>query len=150
MILFTDIDDQRILQSDWMKSTTATSNQKVAASHATFLWWLSPIKNLRDQSIPSKDIIKKSWARTTTGQSHPPKVVFSDAAFPWWITSCKKAKTSLDSFQRYWWSNNSAIWLAKKHDWQTQPKQVVPDATFAWWLSPSKNSKRLQNFFQRY
>ena len=80
-------------------------------------------KNLRDQSIPSRDIIKKSWARTTTGQSHPPKVVFSDAAFPWSITSCKKAKTSLDSFQRYWWSNNSAIWLAKKHDWQTQPKR---------------------------
>ena len=37
-----DIDDQRILQSDWKRNTTGHTQPKVVVSDAAFAWWLSP------------------------------------------------------------------------------------------------------------
>ena len=35
----------------------------------------------------------------------------SDATFPWWFSPCKKSMILIDSFHRYRWSKNPAIWL---------------------------------------
>ena len=33
--------------------------------------------------------------------------------FSWWLPPCKNSKLLADSFKKYWWSKNSAIWLDK-------------------------------------
>ena len=42
-----------------------------------------------------------------------------DATFSWWLPPHKKYKILMDSFHRYWWSNNSANWLNEKVFWPT-------------------------------
>ena len=44
------------------------------------------------------------------------KVVVSDPIFPWWLSQCKKSKTSIDSFPKYWWSNNATILLVESYN----------------------------------
>ena len=44
LILSRDIDEQRILQSDWIRSTLCHSLYKVVVSDATFSWRSSPCK----------------------------------------------------------------------------------------------------------
>ena len=64
--------------------------------------------------------MKSDSIRSTTGKTQPKKVV-SDGTFPWWFSPCKKSKRLLDSFQRYWWSNNTGT-LADSvlgHNWKT-------------------------------
>ena len=64
--------------------------------------------------------MKSDSIRSTTGNTQPKKVV-SDGTFPWWFSPCKKSKRLLDSFQRYWWSNNTGT-LADSvlgHNWKT-------------------------------
>ena len=58
------------------------------------------------------------------------------------IVSMQKSKILVDSFEKYWWSKNPAIWLAKKY---SSPHQIKSNSlsTFAWCLSPCKKSKRL-------
>ena len=41
-----DIDDQRILQSNWMRSTTGQPQPKWVVSNDTFTWWLTPCKKV--------------------------------------------------------------------------------------------------------
>ena len=82
----------------------------------------------------------------------PTKVIASDTNFLWWPSTCKISKTSIDSFQRYWWYKNPAIWLDERLSLigHTQPNEVVPGATFPWWLPPGRKSKRSIYCFQRY
>ena len=47
LLLSTDIDDQRTLQSDWTRGTTNHTKTKVVVSDASFLWWLSPCKKFK-------------------------------------------------------------------------------------------------------
>ena len=47
----------------------------------------------------------------------PNQEAVSQATFPWWLSPCKKSKRSIGFFQRYRWSNNSAIWLDKRPNW---------------------------------
>ena len=66
MILSKDIDDQRILPSDWMKGTISNPQSKVVVSDATYTWWFFHTKNLRYQLIASRDIddqwiLKSDW-----------------------------------------------------------------------------------------
>ena len=68
-----------------MRGTTAHTQPKVVLSDATSLWWLSPTKNVRDRSVPSRDIddqkiLQGDWTRSTTTHTHPKKVV-PDATF---------------------------------------------------------------------
>ena len=60
--------------------------------------------------------------RVTTGHVKP-KVVVSDPIFPWWLSPCIKSEVSIDSFQRYWSSKNTATWLVEStlgHTWRTR------------------------------
>ena len=73
LILSTDIDDQRTLQSDGSKAQTTSHIQpKEGLSHVTFTWWLSPsTKNQREWVILPRDtddqrIIQSDWRRATT------------------------------------------------------------------------------------
>ena len=73
LILSTDIDDQRTLQSDGSKAQTTSHIQpKEGLSHVTFTWWLSPsTKNQREWAILPRDtddqrIIQSDWRRATT------------------------------------------------------------------------------------
>ena len=119
LVLSSFIANQRIPQSDWMWDTTATANQQMMVSIATFPWWLTRCKkNLSYQLILSKDIVNQrtlqwNWLRGTTGHTKP-KVVVSDATFLWWLFPSKKVY--IDSFQRYWWSKNPAIWLEGRYN----------------------------------
>ena len=66
LIFSKNIDDQRILKSDWTRGTTGHIQQKVVVTDATFL---SMAKNLRDQFIPSRDIddqtiLQPDWLST--------------------------------------------------------------------------------------
>ena len=93
---FLDTDDQRILQSDWIRGKTGRNQPKELISHPTSPG-LSPCKNQRGQmilfrGIDDQRILRSDWMRDTTGLTQL-KVAVSDAA--------KKTKTSLDSFQRY-------------------------------------------------
>ena len=59
-----DIDDQRILQSGWMRGTTGYSQPNVVASDAIFLCWLYlHAKHLRDHLIPSRNTDDKRILR---------------------------------------------------------------------------------------
>ena len=44
LILFPDIDYQRILEPDWVKDTTGHTQPKEVILHATFPWWLPQCK----------------------------------------------------------------------------------------------------------
>ena len=46
LILFRDIDEQRILQSDWTRGTTDQTQANVAVSDAN-PWWLTPCKKTK-------------------------------------------------------------------------------------------------------
>ena len=65
-------------------------------------------KKLRHQLTLSSDIVdhrilQSDWARSMADPTQP-KMEILDATFTWWLTLCTKTKTSLDPFQRYWWS----------------------------------------------
>ena len=51
-----DIDDQRILQSDWMRDQTGHTQTKVVVSDTNFFGAHFHEKNLRDNFILSRDI----------------------------------------------------------------------------------------------
>ena len=68
-ILFRNIDDQRILQSDWSRG--------------------------RIGHIPNKKML----------------------TFAYDYLHAKRSKILIDFFETYCWSKNSAIWLAKRHNW---------------------------------
>ena len=87
------IADQKILQSDWIRDTETTPNQKVVVSGATFPWYLH-------------------------------------SKIPWW---------SSDSFSRYWWSWNPAIWLDERHNWP-HPTKLIDSFKIYWWKkNPAKS-----------
>ena len=60
----------------------------------------------------------------------------SDATFPWLLSSWIKSKTLIATFPRYWWSQNSANWLEKRHNWTNSTKSQ--SQMLSWWLIPSK------------
>ena len=97
-------DYKRILQSDWMQSTPGKTQPKLIVSYVIY----SIQKNLRYlilQQCCNKRILQSNWTKSTPDYTKP-KVIVSDVSFSWWLSPCKKTKTSIDSFQRYWWSKN--------------------------------------------
>ena len=120
-----DINGLRILQSNWMRGTTAHTQPKVVVSEATSLWWLSPTKNPRDRSIPSRDtddqkILQGDWTRSTTAHTHPKKVVqMLPLEITWFLT-----KILMN--EEYWnlndWEHNR-----KNRFWKTR---FFPDMGF--------------------
>ena len=124
MILSKELVDQGILQSNSTRSITDQTQPKEVVSNATFPWLLTVcIKNdkkyiKRDITwfSPKISIIKEScsltaWKGNLTTSDQT--TAFSNAAFTWRPTLCKITKIPLDSFQIYWWSKNTAIWLAE-------------------------------------
>ena len=83
-------------------------------------------------------ILPSDWITGTTGHAKS-KVVASNATVAWWLIRYKKTKISIDSFQRYWWSeiprsNQNWSWMVTS----------LGD------LPPCTKSKILINSFQRY
>ena len=62
--------------------------------------------------IDDHRILQSDWMKKTTDHTQP-KVVALDATLPQWLSSGKKSKIDIDSFQIYWWSKNPAIWLVE-------------------------------------
>ena len=98
-LLSHDTDDQRILQSDWMRGTCGYTQPKLVASDTAFPWWLTPsIKNkisldfLRD--IVVQRILQSDWTRDWPGHIQS-KVVIADATFSWWSFSSKNLRYQL-------------------------------------------------------
>ena len=125
MIPSWDTDNQTFLQSDWARVTTGHTQRRVVVSNSSFhftwcknvRYWLIPSKNIDDERILQSD-----WMRGTTGHIRP-KVVISNLSFCLWLSPCKKSKVSIEYFQRYWWSKNTAIWLVGSvlhHNWTTK------------------------------
>ena len=91
--------------------------QNTRCLDATFSWDCLHAKNVRYQLIPSRHvdshrILQFDLVRSTSDHTQP-KMVVSDAksscegTFTWWLFTCNKPKISIiDSFQRYWWSQN--------------------------------------------
>ena len=108
-------------------------------SHATFTWWLSLSKSLKDRLIPSRDkdgqaILQSDWKRGPSGHTQPKKVI-SDAAFPWpktHVIPCREIYNK-KILQSAW---------TRGFNWQTQPKEVVPDTNFLWW----RHTKNLRDY----
>ena len=51
------------------------------------------------------------------------KKQFQILPLPLWLYRFKKFKVWIDSFQRYWWSMNNAIWLVESvlgRNWKTR------------------------------
>ena len=91
MIPSRDIDDQRILESDWSKSTTDHIQSRVVVFNATILWWLSPYKKLKISIgsvifIADPSMNQSDWMRDTEDNTQP------GATFSWWLTQCKETK----------------------------------------------------------
>ena len=91
--------------------------------------WFSPEILLIKQSC---NIIR--WPQLTT--PNPNRWQVTGATFPLWLTPCKETKISTDSFQRYWWSKNPAIWLGKWHNWPHSTKSK----SLRWYLHLMMNS----------
>ena len=93
------INDQRILQYDWMRDTTRHKQLKVVVSDVKSTWWLTPCKKLKYhlifcRNIDDQRILQSDWTRNTSGHAHL-KVVVSEAISTWWLTPCKKLKYHL-------------------------------------------------------
>ena len=130
-ILSRGIFDQRILQSDWQESLLATSNEKWKSQIPPFLDSYLNTTHLKYRLIPSRDIgdqriLHSDWMRDTHDHVKP-KVIASLAAFPCWLTTCKKRKTSVDSFQKNWWSQHPAVWLDQRLMWPHPTKKDIVD-----------------------
>ena len=121
LTLSRNIDDKRTLQSDWTRGTAGHTELKVVVSDATFPWSLTPCKKLKHQQTLSTDIDATFWLNKRYNWPHPSKSS-SLRSYPWQLSQCKESNVSIDSFQRYWWSKNPAIWWVKSilgHYWRT-------------------------------
>ena len=105
--------------------------------------------------MPWRDIVdqrtlQSNWTRGTTSHTQPKSVV-SDTNFLLWLSLCRKSKMLLDSFQKYWWSKISAIWLDKRHIWLHPIKRNSLRCYLHFWsYLHVKKSKILMDSFQRY
>ena len=88
-------------------------------------YWLTPFRDIDDQSFMQLD-----WIRDTPGNTQPQVVAFD--------ATLKKTKISVDSFQRYRWSKNPAIWLDETCNWPNPTKKVVPNSIFPWCKKKSR------------
>ena len=106
MILSRDIDDQKILQSDWIRGTTGHTRSKVVVLDNTFL----------QGSL-----------------------------------LCKISKRLIDSFQKNWWSKNTAIWLLENilgHNWRnkfTVLRRIIENIVI--YIFRAKKDTSMDNFF---
>ena len=146
---YRDINDQRILQSDWTRDTASHTQPKVVFSDATFPCWLTPCKKKKKihHLIFSRDIDDQRFLQSD-GTSCTAGHTQLDANFHWWSPQCKKTKVLIVSFQRYWWSKNPAVWLDKRHNWSHPTTSGISDAIYLWWSSLCKKSKRLIDSLQ--
>ena len=76
------------------------------------------------RDIVDQRILQSDWTRGSSGHIQS-RVVASDATFSWWLFASKKSKISLDSFQRYWWSNNLQSDWIRGTSGRTQIRVVV-------------------------
>ena len=94
-----DIDDQRILGSDWPKGTPGHNQTRVIVLNIKYYLHLMIISVQKIKDIYwfflALLLIKKSFnligwetQQTTLNQ----KVVVSGTNFPWWLSPCKKTK----------------------------------------------------------
>ena len=100
---------------------------EAVAPEATYPWWLFPKKN-SFQRYWSRRIPKSCWMRGTTRMRSNPSLSPHDsrmrgttqlqceAPLVRWKATLQKTRISLESFERYWWSKNSAIWLEKRYN----------------------------------
>ena len=73
--------------------------------------------------------------------SHPTKSSTSYSTSPCWLPPYKKYKISIDSFQRYWWSKNPAIWLLESLLGHNERTRFFPDMLFLQYVSKKKTKK---------
>ena len=74
-----DIDDQRLLQSDWTRGTTGYTQPKMIVRDATFallFFCLIPARHIDDQRILQSD-----WLREFSGKTQEPLVWTKFCAF---------------------------------------------------------------------
>ena len=137
-----EILDWWILQCDWRAGTTCHTQ----ISDATFLWWLSlckksninfimtsflwmgfnclkatePLRGDSPQEFPIFIWINLRRIKRWVDPGATPMVLHSGPLH--WesstLTTGSSFHISVDSFQRYWWSKNSRIWLVEKCNWQ--------------------------------
>ena len=116
---YTDV--QRILEPHWTKRTPGHTQTKNGSLTFYFpLMNISTQENLRYHLIPSRGaddekILQSNWVRDTTSHTKLYLVV-SDATFLWWLSLCNSSLVSIDSFQSYWWSKTTSIWLDRRHN----------------------------------
>ena len=82
-------------------------------------------KKQRKLLIHSRDIIDQrilqfDWKRHT--YLHPTKSGSLRYYLTWWLFPCKNSKISIETIQRYCWSNNLATWL----DERGTPSHTLP------------------------
>ena len=155
MILSTDINDQRILQSDWARGTTGRTQPKVVVSGATFTSWLSLCKKSKISSDsflrywwrknPAIGLVKKNnWPHPTKRYSQMLPLL-DDYLHAKCLWECWISSRYIDD-QRILQSD----WTRGTTGCSTQLKEVVSDATSLWCLSPFKKPKRSIDSFHRY
>ena len=96
-----DIDDQRILQSDWMRDTAAHTQLSLKCY---LFWWLSPPKKSKRliDYFPRYWWSKNNaiWLDKRHNCQHPTKSVSLMCYLFWWLSPCKKSERLIDYFQR--------------------------------------------------
>ena len=114
------------------KARVATPKQKTVAPEVTYPWWLFPHKKIRQQLFPEILMIQKNfescWLRGTTRMRSTPCLsphasrmrgttqLECETPLVRLKATPQKTSISLESFERYWWSKNSAIWLEKRYN----------------------------------
>ena len=103
LLLSRDTDDERILEQrhKWLNQKRYSLEDY---HHAEIAWFLTEILMIEESC--------NHWTRGATSHIQP-KVAVLDVPFLWWLSPCKKSKRFTDSFQKYWWSKNTAIWLVE-------------------------------------
>ena len=121
-----DIDDQIILQSDWMEYMLINISKfwVLNCGKNTFVSYFQSGYTLR----LTKDTYNRSrqvsvWL-DMSGKTQS-KTVASDANFPWWVSPRKKSKKLVNSFHI-----PSAIWLDKSILVYILYRRIFPDTWF--------------------
>ena len=103
------------------------------------------VKNLRDWSIPSKDLDDQKILQSDKRRNWPHPTKDDSPRYCHHLITNSMQNNSLDSYQNNDYQKNLQSQWTRGTSGHTKIKVVASDAPFAWWLTPCK--KKLRYYF---
>ena len=111
---------------------------------------IQKIYNINSRDIVDKRTMQPDWMTGTPDHTQP-KVALIDSTFSWRLTSCKKSKILIGSFQWHTGLKDPAIWLDTKHNWSHPTKRVSLRCYFPFMTNAMHRKLKYQlSIIQRY